>query len=226
MSYLEKVNAYINLTRPYNATPTLLAFSVGYIFANSQPITFDFFVGLAILLLVHSMVTVQNDVEDLEIDRSNHAHTALLNQSVSVKNAKAFALGMGGTVICLAIISSSRVIHVVFATALIILSWLYNYKPFRLSQRPIASIFLLGLCYGALPFLYGYLLGGGYIKVSVALLLITSGLFLQRISLSIMKDYKDASGDKLHHKHTFYLTYGKKLTALISSLTVIMAYML
>src|SRR5690606_7374487 len=48
--------------------------------------------------------------------------------------------------------------------------------------------------------------------------------WLGRISLSVLKDYKDARGDARHHKKTFLLRYGAHKVALISTLSLCIGY--
>ena len=81
----------------------------------------------------------------------------------------------------------------------------------------------MGLCYGALPFIYGYLLANGNFK-SAGFLLMALFWFLTRVSTAIMKDYKDATGDRLFNKKTFYLRYGGDMTAWVSIITSTIAY--
>ncbi|MCA9325899.1 UbiA family prenyltransferase, partial [Candidatus Saccharibacteria bacterium] len=49
-----------------------------------------------------------------------------------------------------------------------------------------------------------------------AAVLLGLGLSLNRLSLSLLKDYKDAPGDAKAHKRTFLLRYGGTLTARLS----------
>jgi 4-hydroxybenzoate polyprenyltransferase len=99
---------------------------------------------------------------------------------------------------------------------------MYNARPLRLSRKPVASIAVLGLCYGLLPLVYGFTQHGG--GLTRALVIVGGLWFLQRVSTSIMKDFKDAKGDKLFGKKTFYLVYGRRAIAWVSNSFSLVAY--
>jgi 1,4-dihydroxy-2-naphthoate octaprenyltransferase len=96
----------------------------------------------------------------------------------------------------------------------IIFSWMYNAKPFQLSRRPIGSIAVLGICYAYIPLMFGMSLGSPI--DAVLFLLLGVSFAVSRISLSMLKDYKDARGDALHHKKTFLLVYGRSVVRSVS----------
>jgi len=122
----------------------------------------------------------------------------------------------------LALVTPDRQTNLVFIAIFLGLSWLYNKPPMYLSRRPLASVITLGLCYGALPLLYGYVLSGRGLTSFIVVL----GFlwFIQRIATSILKDFKDVHGDKRFGKKTFYLVYGQQKTALVSVAFSLLAY--
>jgi 4-hydroxybenzoate polyprenyltransferase len=191
----------------------LLSFGIGMALKDGGPTT-DWLVGLSIVALLHSAGTIQNDIEDLAVDRTNKRGGALQNGSWAIGDAKLTVWWLTAVAGMLALLPSQRLIHVSFAAALVLIAWAYNCRPLRLSHRPLLSIAALGLYYGAVPLLYGCALGNAPLGGCVAVL----GLswFAQRASISMLKDFIDAPGDKRHGKRTFYLRYGKQATAYAS----------
>lgn len=222
MRSISDVQAYVQLTRPQNATGGLLTYSIGY-FLVASTLGLDYFTGLIILLVLHSLATVQNDIEDFEIDRANKRKGALQEQSLSLPSAKLFVQVLAFTALVVALLSPNRKLYIIVFTGLLLLAWLYNLNPIRVSKRPILSIVFMGLCYGALPLVFGYLVAGGNLANPYFLILALLW-FIVRFSTSIMKDYKDAKGDKMFNKNTFYLRYGRMVTGWTSITMSIIAY--
>lgn len=222
MPPISDVQAYVRLTRPQNATGGLLTYSIGY-FLAARVLSLSYFTGLIILLVLHSLATIQNDIEDIEIDRANKRKSALQDQSLSLPNAKLFVQALAAVALVVVLLSPQRRLYLVVFAGLLLLAGLYNLNPIRASKMPITSIVLMGLCYGALPLVFGYLVAGGSLK-SVFFLTLAMLWFLVRFATSIMKDYKDAAGDKLFNKNTFYLRYGGRATAWTSVTMSIIAY--
>ncbi len=219
---MSDVRAYVQLTRPQNASGSLVTYGIGYFLASSS-LSPEFFVGLIILLAIHALATVQNDIQDFEIDRANKRPSGLQDHSISLRQAQLFVQALMITALSVAIFSSQRRLNLSIIAMSSLVAWLYNRGPVRASKRPVSSIVLMGLCYGTLPFAYGYLIAGGPLHGGYVLPLACL-LFLARVSTTIMKDYKDAAGDKLLAKNTFYLRYGGKVTAQTSLLSGVLAY--
>jgi 4-hydroxybenzoate polyprenyltransferase len=222
MSYVSTIKSYVQLTRPQNASGSVLTYCIGY-FLATRSISYDFLIGLLILLALHSLATVQNDVEDYEVDKANKRHSIIQDNSLTIANARFFVQALALTALAFAFLSPYRKLHLIAIVGLLLIAWLYNIQPFRFSKRPVLSIFTMGICYGALPFIYGYFVAKGsptanYFSAFVLL------WFLARISTAIMKDYKDARGDKIFHKDTFYLHYGNNVTAWVSIVSAALAY--
>jgi 4-hydroxybenzoate polyprenyltransferase len=126
-----------------------------------------------------------------------------------------------GTLV-LASLSQQKLTLLIFILIYTTVGWLYNARPFQLSHRPILSIVFLGIYYALLPCLFGLLLSGNSLTPLFIIFLICYSLC--RCSISLLKDYKDVTGDKKHHKHTFLLTYGQRRVALISTVIGLTAY--
>jgi 4-hydroxybenzoate polyprenyltransferase len=217
-----KIQAYVQLTRPQNATGSAITYCIGYFLSHGSSVKTGFFAGLFILLAIHSLATVQNDVVDFEIDKANKRRNALQEHSLSIAQARFFVRALGVAAITVAVISTQREIQIGAVFILLLLTWLYNVAPVRASKRPVSSIVILGLCFGSFPLIYGYLVAQG--RLTVNLLILAFFWFMFRVSTSIMKDYKDVKGDRIFSKNTFYLKYGPKITASISLSFCAIAY--
>jgi 4-hydroxybenzoate polyprenyltransferase len=202
---------YIELLRPYIALPPLLAFLIGERAINQPDNRSTFIMAALVLLLVVVAATVYNDIEDREIDRDNRLPRHLFSTYTSVDKATIAAAGMYAIAAVLAVRSGNQYI-IVFVSAGLLLSWAYNSAPLRLSRRPLSSILTLGVSYGALPIMLG-----GH-STTIFMYELAFSWFLQRCGISILKDYKDVTGDAKHQKRTFLLTYGAKATAITSLL--------
>jgi 4-hydroxybenzoate polyprenyltransferase len=106
--------------------------------------------------------------------------------------------------------------------SLLLLGSAYNAPPLLLSRRPIASIVLLGAYYTTLPLLFGVLMGGG--KLGSGFVVLCLSLTLQKVSVSLLKDYKDEAGDRQYGKQTFLIVYGRHAVAWSSIITGLVGY--
>lgn len=211
----------IKLSRPFNNISPLLASFVGFILAGGSLFKTDFsLLWLAVsMILIHSGITLANDVADIEVDKANHVSTPLTHGSrrvVRVFGAFAFMVMAAGWAIAFFF---TPTISFIAVTAMLVLGLLYNHPPFRLSMRPVGSIVVMALCYGFLPIAAGYgLLSGtpSFIFWTFAVLYTAA-----RVALSLFKDFKDTDGDKAQGKLTFLLYFGEETTKRISNVLAI-----
>jgi 4-hydroxybenzoate polyprenyltransferase len=224
MTPISTIRTYVDLTRPQNASGSVLTYGIGFFLAVSEKLSFDFFVGLTVMLALHSMATVQNDIEDYGIDRANNRQSLLQSKILSIKTAKLFMLGLAVFALAVALISQHRELHLLAIACLAAIAWLYNSSPVRASRRPVLSIFVMGICFGVLPFVYGYFVAQGKVTANYFFAFVAF-CFLSRVGTAIMKDYKDAAGDRLFNKRTFYLHFGRKLTGWTSIVSSSIAYL-
>lgn len=220
MASLSKIHSFVELTRPYNATATLLTFSIGYFLFYPFKLDLNFIIGVIVLLLWHSAATIQNDIQDFEIDKINDPSKPLQSGRITLKEAKKLQYGLIIGALIFALLNFP--IPIIFVLLMLFLAWAYNNPPLLLSRKPISSLVILGIAYGAAPLLYGYALSGKTFQwhfISAVLL-----WFILRISISIMKDYKDVKGDKVFNKRTFYLEFGDKPIIWLSFLMPVFSY--
>lgn len=212
--------AYVELLRPYNIPILLFSFSMGYFFLGNLRFHTDFFWGILIIILAHSFATVQNDIQDFEIDSINSPKSPLQQKIISLSEAKRLQIFLGLFLILVGLVKP--IPHILFGSFALIISWVYNNTPFQLSRKPIWSIVTLGVTNTILPMAYGFSLNND--KVNPIFLTALVLWFFIRISISVLKDYKDTIGDKKLGKKTFYLVFGNKVTSLVSIICSFFAY--
>lgn len=201
---------YGRLTRPSNALLPMIAVATGYTASGEQQ-WLQLCLAIVAVLLLHSFVTVWNDIEDAADDKHNNIH-----RIAELRRLSGRVLPLGQLVLLLLLVSIVVLVGQLYFALLCAtylgLGWLYNAEPVRLSKRPIGSITVLALAYGLLPFLLGACLG----ELTPPVWLLGFGWMMSRTSLSLLKDYKDAVGDTRSHKKTFLLVFGGRLTAWLS----------
>jgi 4-hydroxybenzoate polyprenyltransferase len=219
---LNRLVAYIELTRPYNALVFATTFSIGYFWTSSKAIGLDYWAGIIILVLLHSLATIQNDLEDIVIDRANKRSGALINHTITPAQARKGMFILWAAAIFMALIAPQATTHLLVVSVLLLLAWTYNRPPLLLSRKPISSVIVMALSYGLAPLAYGFIVSSHRVPSYMVLLFIF--WFILRVSTVILKDYKDAHGDKAHNKRTFYLRYGADATARVSVIAATIGY--
>lgn len=219
MPSLQKTRLFVDITRPYTTTPALLSFSIGY-FIYQTEIKSDYFIGLIIILLAHSIADIQNDIADIKIDKVNSPKRPLAKGLVSISEAKKFILVLIAILLFLGLIKSPM--HLLIAITFLLISWIYSFKPLELSHQPLFSVLTLATSYTIVPFIYGFYLNSQRGDVFPIYLLLF--LVLVKFSISILKDFGDEKGDLLFKKITFYIKYGKESVFKNSLLLAIVGY--
>ncbi len=215
----EKIHSFAVLSRPHNSVGPVLLLCIGAILSDAQ--LYLLVISAILAIFIHSAVTILNDVEDIDVDAANKSFSGLHRKEISPKTAQVICY-----VVLLVSIGISLVVLPLSTSLLLVLlvglSWAYNTKPLQISRKPIASIFLMGVCYGFIPFAIGASLG---LELSIGTILLLGVFFgFIRSSLSILKDYKDAVGDAKHHKKTFLLVYGRTSVRRVSVVLAVLGY--
>jgi 4-hydroxybenzoate polyprenyltransferase len=216
------ISPYLDLARPYNATAALLAFSVGYYFYHPVAAWPNFLVGFVVVALLHSAFTMQNDLYDLDVDIANRRGTPLTNGLVTQGALRQVIFNTVLVSLLISWFSSEKWYCLAFILTYVCVAWGYNSPPWFGSRRPVMSIFLLGLLYALLPLSFGLASSGNHLTNEF--LLFGALLVGIRMSVSILKDFKDVKGDRQHHKRTFYLVFGRKPVVFISGFLAIACY--
>jgi 4-hydroxybenzoate polyprenyltransferase len=210
--------AYFKLARVENAILPMFALVAGFTITKAADYT-RLALAALVLILVHSVLTIWNDIADEAGDTHNN-----ITRMSDLRNSGDYdvlRLFIGGSVciIILALIFLPNTSKLLVSMSLL-LGWAYNVPPIHGSHRPVLSIVLLGLAYGTIPFLLGASLG----HIGLTTFYLAVGWTLGRSSLSLLKDYKDATGDAVAKKRTFLLVYGGTLTAKLSFSLALLGY--
>lgn len=178
----------------------------------------DLFLLFIVVVILNSIAMVWNDIEDRQVDADNGRPELVNSSATSLHRLKMCILFFASVSLLLSWLVNITAFILAIASLGVI--WAYNSKPFQVSRRPIVSIFTLSGAGALLPYLFGLSLG------SIAVYMLIAGLFwwLGRISLSVLKDYKDARGDARHQKKTFLLCYGAHKVAWVSIISLIIGY--
>lgn len=204
------------LARPANVTLPTLVLLAGYVAGGGSLFMSDWRLGVLVVagFLVHSGLTIVNDLSDRKVDVDNDVETIITRGSekdVRRVWVSSVALIVAGMVLTLLL----PVFVQVGVWTMALLGIAYNTKPLLLSHRPHLSIAALGVLYATLPFLVGYFMYATEISWQILLLAVFWGC--ARAAISILKDFKDVKGDKKHGKHTFLLRHGRKVTLVASN---------
>lgn len=207
----------IRLSRLFDAAFPVVSFFLGAAVVGQLKSPNLLLLALVVVIL-NSVAMIWNDIEDRRVDADNGRPELAESNVALLRRLKTYIAILIVTGLLLAWVVNIAAFIVALATVCII--WIYNSKPVQASRRPIMSIVILSGAGALLPYLFGISLGNIDIHVLVA------GVFwwLGRISLSVLKDYKDARGDARHHKKTFLLRYGARKAALLSVISLCIGY--
>lgn len=198
--------------RVQNAAHPLLAIIAGYIVSGGDNIA-GLGYSLVLFTIVHSLVTIWNDIEDKDVDHLNGRSTITeLYSNRRKHDVTVLMVVLVALSIALSLFVPSSV--VLWCLVFVLVGWVYNARPIQASRRPIASMVMLWLGYGVVPFA----LGASFGEMSVGVAVLGLGWSLSRVSLSLLKDFKDAAGDAKANKRTFLLVYGKSRVVRLSLL--------
>ncbi len=215
-----KIRPYIELLRFYNLVVPLCSFFMGLLLLGHQHFSIDIILGVLIIILAHSFAIIQNDIADFQIDVINSPTSPLQRKLITITDAKKLQAILGILVLLAGLIRPLP--HLFFGITALSVSWFYNKRPFQLSRKPIWSILSLGTTSTLLPMSYGFWLANK--NVTQAFFLTLFFWFFLRISITLLKDFKDQKGDKKFQKQTFNLKFGNKFTAWTSLALALISY--
>lgn len=207
----------IRLSRLFDAAFPIVSLLLGAAVVgklNSQGL----FLLVAVVVILNSVAMIWNDIEDRRVDADNGRPELIKASSAVLHRLKIYVVILAGLSLLLAWLANPVSLFVAIATLGVI--WLYNSKPIQASRRPVLSIVVLSGAGAFLPYLFGLSLG------TTEVYMLAAGAFwwLGRISLSVLKDYKDARGDARHQKKTFLLCYGARKVAAVSAVCALIGY--
>ena len=217
ISFVNKCEKFLSLTRFINSTMAFIGVILGAFIANI-PLNHYHHILLAALsaALISAFGNVDNDIIDIDIDRDEGKQRALVTNEVSLFEAKIFRA-------LLLIIGNTIVIHlpILFAVSITVSVLLFIYNRVLKRKALIGNIvvaFMVGL-----TFLYGNLLSI-YFSENFNYDLIPFLLaFFINMSRELTKDCEDIDGDSANNLTTFPIVFGlKKSQFLIFSFNIIL----
>lgn len=209
------------LMRPQMVLIPLIIYTT-ILVANEGVYLVKFIIGWLVLVSVYGVVTIHNNISDLEIDRANQRKdNPLTTNQITVGNAlKLFYLFISIGFIAALLINA---ITIIWVGVYILLGWLYSGRPL-LKNKGFGAVAILGMCYGVMPWVLGYLATSNAIDVRLIVVAITSFLFV--VGIISLKDFKDLKGDRAHKKMTLLVRYGAIFTQRFMILLTAVAYIL
>lgn len=176
------------------------------------------FLLIIIVVLLNSVAMIWNDIEDRHIDADNGRGELAGANKEHLSRLKIYSITLAMMSFGLAWLVGILTVMLVVVTLVVI--WAYNSKPFQASRHPVFSIIVLSGAGAFLPYMFGLSLG----IPSFQAIVISIFWWIGRMSLSLLKDYKDALGDARHSKKTFLLRYGARNVAKASVISFLTGY--
>jgi geranylgeranylglycerol-phosphate geranylgeranyltransferase len=169
-------------------------------------------------MLLTAAGNIQNDLDDLEIDRLNRPDRPLVTNAIRLGHAKwMMALFYFAGMVTAGILGW---IPLIIATAVVVLLNLYNASWSRLPGIGNLAVSLMG----ALPVIYG---GASAEAASHTRLLIPCSAaviaFWLHLSRELLKDTVDIDGDRASGRRTLPILYGRVATMRVGALVMLMA---
>lgn len=207
----------VRLSRLFDAAFPIVSLFLGVV-VTGQLNNHSLYLLVPIVIILNSVAMIWNDIEDREIDADNGRPELVKSNVALLGRLKIYLVILIAVGILLAWLVNA--IAFVLAIATVCIIWIYNSKPIQASRRPILSIVVLSGAGAFLPYLFGLSLG----NIGIHVLIAGVCWWFGRISLSVLKDYKDARGDARHNKKTFLLCYGVRKVAVVSVISLCVGY--
>ncbi|MCP4679300.1 MAG: UbiA family prenyltransferase [Deltaproteobacteria bacterium] len=154
-----------------------------------------------------------NDVYDLDSDRRNPRKKVRIETDEDRRLVLVGAHVSAGIVILVSFLSLNPM-TIGFSVGLVAASYIYSVSPIRLRQRPPFDSVINGFGYFLLPALMGWSLGKPLSYLPRDVYLVATGMMAIHAFCSIM----DYTPDKQAGHRTFAIVFGKRPTALVSTL--------
>lgn len=168
-------------------------------------------------------VYVLNQIADRKVDEANGGFPLLIKAGISNKTAWIWAIILAVLSITFPIFTGFYKIAVLSLLSLLV-GFLYCFKPFSFSGRPILDFLSNALGYGTIAFAAGWILGGGEINANFLWAMLP--YFFMMAGGSISSTIPDFEGDKANEKITTAVFFGKKTAHLIAIFCVIASIIL
>lgn len=211
---------FIRLSRLFDAVFPVVSVLIGAA-AIGQFETTNTILLIIIVVIFNSVAMIWNDIEDRTVDADNGRPELEKSSARALQMLKIYTFVFA--LIALGISWSIGLVTFTLSIVTLGTIWAYNAKPIQASRRPIASIVILSGAGALLPFFFG-ISQGDIDDMTPTLLFAGTFWWIGRMSLSVLKDYKDAKGDSRHHKKTFLLRFGARRVARFSIASFAVGY--
>lgn len=221
MNLKKLISLYFEMLR-YRVAVLLLMFLFLGIAIHGKITTFSFNYILAALALLSSYVsaTTINDIVDEKIDKINHPlgkGRPLVSGNAEKKDL--YILNIITSILAIIFVIPIGYKAVIIMILSLTISYIYSIEPIKVSYRTHFAHMFLAIAYVLIPYCLGvFSIGSNLIEKDYICMTAFTILFFGRI---ILKDFRDRAGDKKYKKPTFLLKYGKDLTCLISTISIL-----
>jgi 4-hydroxybenzoate polyprenyltransferase len=200
-----KITSFIDLVRPWNSATVALISLLGIKLAGDYLPNLWFILPL-IVFIIYNGSTALNDIFDIRVDTINMPFRPLERGSLKVKSVINFCIFsyILGNLIAL-------LVSFQFFLSILLMSLsgiLYSMPPISLKDRGILGNFDLGFASAFTTLYAGYVISTNSLIISYNILTSMIVLTILFTFFSILKDFKDLKGDKIHKKRTIANTYG------------------
>jgi 4-hydroxybenzoate polyprenyltransferase len=219
------------LSRPVLFIP-VWAFSIfGYWNAQGMPlhdlprfwssVPFSTCVWIFIFSCAVGSVYVSNQIADIDVDRNNGGLPLLAAGKVSMRSSVVMACTLGIIAIVIPLFYRHHAITALSLTALLI-GAVYNFKPARLSGRPLFDFIANAAGFGIIAFGAGWHLGGGPL-LSPILFIHALPWFSLMCAGSISSTLPDIEGDRRDGKITTAVRFGTRRAHALATAFIVLA---
>lgn len=215
---MNKLGGFIRLMRPVNCTMMGFAVLVGAVLASPQlgnlnwlNILFGFLTGFTFC----AAAMVINDYYDRTIDAINEPSRPIPSGTVKTWEALAFVVVLSAVGFVFAFLVSALCLAVAAASLVITATYLTVGK-----RSGLPGNFLVSACV-VIPFIYGSITAGGFVKLNVVLF--ASMAFLSNTGREITKGIVDVKGDSAEGVKTLAVRFGERNAAVAAVVFYIFA---
>lgn len=217
-THLDRVSAYVRLARLDHGIMACLAVVSGALasgglrafYSNS----WEIMLGCAVALLVEAGVFAFNDIFNVEEDRINAPWRPLVTGSITLRDAKVFAVATlvsGAYFSTLIGLESFIVVLLAVST-----SMLYNY---RLKREGFLGNVIVAFN-TALPFIYGAVVVG---RLAALIIHYFAIAFLAMLGREVIKGIRDVEGDRRVGLRTLAIVLGLRRAGAVASVLMMAA---
>lgn len=203
-----KITSFIELGRPWNSISVILLSILGFIFSASAISPWSISILSIVVFLIYTGSSALNDLFDIKVDSVNMPFRPLERGSIKIKSVVIFCI------VCYLIGNAiALLVSLQFFVSIMIMSLssiVYSIPPISLKDRLFLGNLNLGFVSAFTTIYAGYVLSTNSLIMPYEILFQALSLMFLFSFFSVLKDFKDRSGDNLHNKKTITTKYGIK----------------